>query len=170
MKRSDNNFKAFSRQERKEILSELGQPAFREKQIFEWICRGVLSFDEMTNLPKELRTELSSSFGFFSATVKLVQVSEDGTRKYLFPVECRIGKDSFEKSSIEAVMIPEGDRKTLCVSSQAGCKMGCRFCMTGRQGFHGNLDAAFAVPRCRGERRAHQCRLHGNGRTAGQLR
>ena len=59
--------------------------------------------------------------------------SADGTRKYIFPVE---------GGAVEAVVIPDGDRRTLCVSSQAGCKMGCRFCMTGRQGFHGNLDAA----------------------------
>ena len=62
------------------------------------------------------------------------QVSSDGTKKYLFPV----GEDN----AVEAVMIPDEDRKTLCVSSQAGCRMGCRFCMTGRQGFHGNLTAA----------------------------
>lgn len=62
------------------------------------------------------------------------QVSSDGTKKYLFPV----GEDN----AVEAVMIPDDDRKTLCVSSQVGCRMGCRFCMTGRQGFHGNLTVA----------------------------
>ncbi len=123
MKRSDNNFKAFSRQERKEILSELGQPAFREKQIFEWICRGVLSFDEMTNLPKELRTELSSSFGFFSATVKLVQVSEDGTRKYLLEMT--------DGNLVEAVFMKYEYGNTLCISTQIGCNMGCVFCAYG---------------------------------------
>ena len=62
--------------------------------------------------------------------------SVDGTCKYLFPVNGDSG------NAVEAVMIPDGDRKTLCVSSQAGCKMGCKFCMTGRQGFHGSLSAA----------------------------
>ena len=81
------------------------------------------------------------------------QLSSDGTKKYLFPVSCahtralnaacRGDEDvKLEDGAVEAVMIPDDDRATLCVSSQSGCKMGCRFCMTGRQGFHGNLSAA----------------------------
>ena len=129
--------------ELKEIAVSLGLPSFTGGQIAQWIyVKKVGDFSQMTNLSKVAREKLSQDYEVGITPYSLCQESKDGTRKYLFPVECRIGKDSFEKSSIEAVMIPEGDRKTLCVSSQAGCKMGCRFCMTGRQGFHGNLDAA----------------------------
>ncbi len=95
----------------------------------------------MTNLSAAARQTLSEGWESGIHPYEQVTESADGTRKYLFAVQCEhAGKT--ERSLIEAVMIPDGDRRTLCVSSQAGCKMGCKFCMTGRQGFHGNLDAA----------------------------
>ena len=121
--------------ELKDIAVEAGLPPFAGKQIARWLyVSRVRSIDQMTNLSKAGREALGTIAEVGITDPIDVQVSADGTKKYLFPV----GKGS----CIEAVMIPDGDRKTLCVSSQAGCKMACKFCMTGRQGFHGNLDAA----------------------------
>ena len=121
--------------ELKEIAVGAGLPPFAGKQIARWLyVSRVRSIDQMTNLSKAGREALSAIAEVGITDPIDVQVSVDGTKKYLFPVG--------ESSCIEAVMIPDGDRKTLCVSSQSGCKMACKFCMTGRQGFHGNLDAA----------------------------
>ncbi len=114
-----------------------GLPAFAGRQIGEWIYhKRASSLDAMTNLSKAAREKLSEKYVVGIAMPVDVRTSSDGTRKYLFPV------DGDPSNAVEAVMIPDGDRKTLCVSSQAGCKMGCKFCMTGRQGFHGSLSVA----------------------------
>lgn len=121
--------------ELKEIALKVGLPAFTGKQIAQWMYgRKVRSIDEMTNISKVGRERLKEEYTLGVTLPSACQVSSDGTKKYLFPVG--------EGNAVEAVMIPDDDRKTLCVSSQAGCRMGCRFCMTGRQGFHGNLTAA----------------------------
>lgn len=121
--------------ELKEIALKVGLPAFTGKQIAQWMYgRKVRSIDEMTNISKVGRERLKEKYSLGVTLPSACQVSSDGTKKYLFPVG--------EGNAVEAVMIPDEDRKTLCVSSQAGCRMGCRFCMTGRQGFHGNLTAA----------------------------
>ena len=120
--------------ELKQIALEVGLPAFAGKQMAQWLYqKRVKSIDQMSNLSKQGREALAQRYEVGMIEPIDVQTSRDGTRKYLFP---------FEGLDYEAVMIPDEDRKTLCVSSQAGCKMGCKFCMTGRQGFHGNLDAA----------------------------
>ena len=112
-----------------------GLPSFAGKQLAQWLYeRRVRSFDEMTNISKAGRAKLAELYELGVSAPLGGICSADGTKKYLFSV-CG-------GSSVEAVMIPDGDRRTLCVSSQAGCKMGCRFCMTGRQGWHGNLDVA----------------------------
>lgn len=122
-------------EELKEIALKVGLPAFAGKQISRWMYgRKVRSVDEMTNISKAGRERLKEEYSLGVTLPSACQVSSDGTKKYLFPVG--------EGNSVETVMIPDEDRKTLCVSSQAGCRMGCRFCMTGRQGFHGNLTAA----------------------------
>ena len=121
----------------KEIALDAGLPGFAGKQIAQWIYgRRVRTIAEMTNLSKAGRERLSERYEVGVAEPVGKAESSDGTRKYLFPVNGDPG------NAVEAVMIPDGDRKTLCVSSQAGCKMGCKFCMTGRQGFHGSLSAA----------------------------
>ena len=123
--------------ELKEIALAAGLPGFTGKQIAQWIYgKRVRSIAEMTNISKAGRERLEEQFEVGVALPLGKAESADGTRKYLFPVNGDPG------NAVEAVMIPDGDRKTLCVSSQAGCKMGCKFCMTGRQGFHGNLSAA----------------------------
>lgn len=112
-----------------------GLPAFAGKQMAQWLYqKRVGEMEQMTNLSKAGRQALMEKYEPGRVAPTDVQTSRDGTRKYLFPFG--------EGAGIEAVMIPDGERKTLCVSSQAGCKMNCRFCMTGRQGFHGNLSAA----------------------------
>ena len=121
--------------ELREVALKVGLPAFAGKQLAGWLYgRRVKSFDEMTNISKVGRVRLAEEFDLGVVTPSSCQVSKDGTKKYLFPLG---GGDA-----VEAVMIPDDERKTLCVSSQAGCKMGCKFCMTGRQGFHGNLTVA----------------------------
>ena len=121
-------------EELKAVAQAAGLPAFAGKQLAEWMyVKRAKSFDQMTNISKTGREKLAELYDLgVTAPVGLAE-SEDGTKKYLFPVS---------DFAVEAVMIPDEDRKTLCVSSQAGCKMGCKFCMTGRQGFHGNLDVA----------------------------
>ena len=121
--------------ELKNIALQEGLPGFAGKQMSEWIYgKKVRSIEEMTNISKAFREKLSEKYDVGITAPIDVQTSVDGTRKYLFPVS------GDATNAVEAVMIPDKDRKTLCVSSQAGCKMGCKFCMTGRQGFHGNLS------------------------------
>ncbi|MBR6141519.1 MAG: 23S rRNA (adenine(2503)-C(2))-methyltransferase RlmN [Bacteroidaceae bacterium] len=120
--------------ELKAVAAEAGLPAFAAKQMAEWIYgKHVRSIDEMTNLSKSGREALKERYEIGCKEPCDVQQSTDGTAKYLFPTE--------SGQKVECVYIPDGDRATLCVSSQAGCRMGCRFCMTGRQGFQGNLSA-----------------------------
>lgn len=118
-----------------EIAAGLGLPAFTARQLADWMYRKRASdFGSMTNLPRKAREALSEAYEVGMVPPESSVVSRDGTVKYLF----RTGKGRF----IETVYIPEGDRATLCVSSQAGCRMNCRFCATGKQGFGGQLSAA----------------------------
>jgi 23S rRNA (adenine2503-C2)-methyltransferase len=124
------------------IAQNLGLPAYSAKQIASWLYnKQVGSFDEMTNLSKKARFLLNEQYTIKVTMPVKVQVSTDGTKKYLFGTES--GK------FIETAMIPEEDRITVCVSSQVGCKMGCLFCMTGKQGFQGQLSAGEIVNQIR---------------------
>ncbi len=121
--------------ELKEIAQKAGLPPFAGNQIARWLYQGkVKDIQSMTNVSKAGREKLEADYDLGLAMPSGCQVSSDGTKKYLFPV--------LKGEAVEAVMIPDEDRRTLCISSQAGCKMGCKFCMTGRQGFHGNLTVA----------------------------
>ena len=112
----------------------------------EWLyVRRVKSFDEMTNISFKGREALKANYTIGRHAPVREAISQDGTRKYLFEVSFQpsaICHQPSERFFIETVYIPEEDRATLCVSTQAGCKMGCRFCMTGTLGFHGHLSAA----------------------------
>lgn len=122
----------------RETAVAAGLPAFAGGQIAQWLYRkGARSIDEMTNLSKKARTALAGSYCVGREEPITSMRSSDGTVKYLFPGAG--GRD------VEAVYIPDRDRATLCVSSQAGCRMGCVFCMTGRQGFHGQLSACAII-------------------------
>ena len=123
-----------TKQELGEVCLSLGMKRFAASQIADWLYKkGVRSIAEMTNLSKENRERLAVDYEVGHIAPAEIQTSKDGTRKYAFEA---VAPGQY----IETVMIPDGDRATLCVSSQAGCKMGCKFCMTGRQGFHGNLS------------------------------
>ena len=130
--------------ELQEVALSVGLQKFAGKQLAEWLyVRRVSSFDEMTNISLKGREALMANYIIGRHTPTREAVSVDGTRKYLFEIENLKSQISNLKSSfVETVYIPEDDRATLCVSSQAGCKMGCRFCMTGTLGFHGHLSAA----------------------------
>ncbi len=120
--------------ELQEVALSVGLQKFAGKQLANWLyVQRVSSFDQMTNISLKGREALQARYTIGRHAPVREAVSVDGTRKYLFAIG---------EQFIEAVYIPEEDRATLCVSTQAGCKMGCRFCMTGTLGFHGNLSAA----------------------------
>ena len=138
------------------VAQEVGLPRFAGKQLAEWIyVRRATSFDEMTNISLKGREALKERYTIGRHAPVAEAVSKDGTKKYLFQVgdeAMRREAKGDEARYIESVYIPDDDRATLCVSTQAGCKMGCRFCMTGTLGFHGHLSAAdilnqiFSIP------------------------
>jgi len=116
----------------------LGEKRFRATQLFRWIHqKGATDFDQMTDLAKSLREKLKVSAHLQGLPILSQNESKDGTIKWLFDV----GRGD----AIEAVFIPEDDRGTLCISSQAGCAVGCRFCSTGHQGFSRNLTTGEIV-------------------------
>ncbi|HEX9721284.1 MAG TPA: 23S rRNA (adenine(2503)-C(2))-methyltransferase RlmN [Ramlibacter sp.] len=120
------------------FCQELGEKRFRATQLFRWIHqRGAGDFDQMSDLAKQLREKLKTRARIEAPAVISRHESSDGTIKWLFDVG--------EGNAVEAVFIPEDDRGTLCVSSQAGCAVGCRFCSTGHQGFSRNLTSGEIV-------------------------
>ncbi|MGN1210527.1 MAG: 23S rRNA (adenine(2503)-C(2))-methyltransferase RlmN [Candidatus Cryptobacteroides sp.] len=142
-------------EELKVVAAQTGLPRFAAGQMARWLyVKKVRTIDQMTDISKAGRERLSERYEVGAVSYSSVMESSDGTRKYLFPVACSksaelnasssadCDRSSLEEGAIESVMIPDGDRATLCVSAQSGCRMGCHFCMTGRQGFHGNLSAA----------------------------
>lgn len=129
------DIKSMSHSELVELMSTLGQPAFRVKQVEDWVWnKNVSSFDEMTNLSKALRAQLAEHVALGSVQEVARQVSVDGSRKYLlqFP----------DGATVECVGMPSGKKLAVCVSSQAGCAMGCAFCATGGAGFTRSLTAS----------------------------
>lgn len=118
-----------------ELVGQWGGKPFRARQLQRWVHqRGVDSFDAMTDLAREFRGQLAQHCHIQASPVNTEQRSSDGTRKWLFDVG--------QGNAIETVFIPEDDRGTLCVSSQAGCAVNCRFCSTGHQGFNRNLQTS----------------------------
>ncbi len=120
------------------FCERLGEKRFRAVQLFRWIHqKGVSRFEDMTDLARSLRDKLPGVCEVRGLSVLTEQASADGTIKWLFDVG--------DGNAVEAVFIPEDDRGTLCVSSQAGCAVGCRFCSTGHQGFSRNLTTGEIV-------------------------
>jgi 23S rRNA (adenine2503-C2)-methyltransferase len=120
------------------FCERLGEKRFRAVQLFRWIHqKGAVRFEDMTDLAKSLREKLTMAAHLSALPVMSQNLSKDGTVKWLFDVG---GGDA-----VETVFIPEDDRGTLCISSQAGCAVGCRFCSTGHQGFSRNLSTAEIV-------------------------
>ncbi len=130
-----SNLRELSHEELADVLGELGAQAFRVKQVEEWLARPeVQSFDAMTNLPKALREALAERYSLSSVAIAATRVSKDGSRKYL--VKC-----ASDGTYVECVGLPSSGRLSVCVSTQAGCAMGCAFCATGRSGLSRSLTA-----------------------------
>ncbi|MBO4665682.1 MAG: 23S rRNA (adenine(2503)-C(2))-methyltransferase RlmN [Paludibacteraceae bacterium] len=130
--------------ELQDVAQSVGLPKFAGKQLAEWLyVRRVRSFDQMSNISLKGRAALAQAYSIGRhEPVKLAE-SKDGTKKFLFRIQNKEAEDRTQTEQyIESVYIPEEERGTLCVSTQAGCKMACRFCMTGTLGFHGHLSAA----------------------------
>jgi 23S rRNA (adenine2503-C2)-methyltransferase len=132
------DLKNFAVEELEAFILGAGKERFRARQISKWMYQNdATDFEEMTNLSKEFRRELAVSAVIGNLTPEAVEVSRDGTRKYLFRLA--------DGNSIESVLIPEEDRNTLCISSQVGCAMACEFCLTGSFRFTRNLSTAEIV-------------------------
>ena len=133
-----DNIKDYNLEELKEILIDLGEKPYRAEQIFKWIMQeNVTSFDDMSNIPIELRNKLKEKFDLHIFNILQKQVSKDGTKKYLF--------DVLDGNAIESVLMEYKHGFTICVSSQIGCKMGCKFCASTGVKFYRNLTAGEIV-------------------------
>lgn len=118
-----------------DLFSGMGKEPYRARQVFRWLYEKLAtSFDEMTDLSRSFRQELAERFRISWLDPSETRVSGDGTVKFLFTLE--------DGEGIESVIIPDGERRTVCVSTQAGCRMGCRFCATAGAGFVRNLTSA----------------------------
>ena len=116
------------------VTKRIGLPGFAAMQIADWLYKKeISSIEDMTNLSKKMRELLSNEYEIGLIPSEKTAGSSDGTKKYLYKV--------LNNKYIETAYIPDADRATICISSQAGCKMGCIFCMTGMQGFQGNLSS-----------------------------
>ena len=128
------NLVGLARDELEQVLAQNGLEKYRAKQVWHWIYyRGVTSFDKISNLGRPVRDKLEAHFVIDRPTVQVEQLSTDGTRKWLLKLP--------DGQQVESVHIPESDRGTLCVSSQVGCTLTCRFCHTGTQRLVRNLEA-----------------------------
>ena len=132
------NIKGFTLDGLTAWMAERGEPAFRARQIFQWLYqRRVDDFESMSNLAKPLRAELAAHFSLGGLERSDVRTSSDGSIKYAFRLA--------DGSQVEAVLMPNNTHHTLCVSTQVGCAMGCDFCMTARMGLVRNLSAGEIV-------------------------
>ncbi|NOR11337.1 MAG: 23S rRNA (adenine(2503)-C(2))-methyltransferase RlmN [Desulfovibrionaceae bacterium] len=135
---SKTDLKNLSLPQLADFLESLGLPASRARHIFAWLMRpGSHDLSEMAEVKKEIRDRLSAKARISTLTPGKVEESKDGTRKYAFDLD--------DGALIESVLLPEGDRHTLCISSQVGCAMACAFCLTGRMGFKRNLQPSEIV-------------------------
>lgn len=139
-----SDIKSMTRQELEAMLSELGEPSFRAGQIFIWLHKGVKSFDEMTNISKNLRQKLVENCYISRAAIEKKLISDyDGTVKYLFSFE--------DGENVESVLMKYHHGYTSCISTQVGCRMGCTFCATGKSGFSRNLTASEMISQLQAE-------------------
>ncbi len=126
------NIRSLEKDEIKSYFESIEEKSFRSKQLYKWLWQKLVgTFDEMSDFSKRLREELKVTFYIKYPDIVQKQVSKDGTIKYLMKLE--------DGSTVETVWIPDGKRKTICVSTQVGCAMGCKFCYTGRQGLKRDL-------------------------------
>ncbi len=129
------DIKSMNLAEIREVMVSMGQPSFKAAQIYRWLHRGVTSFDQMSDLSKDFRSQLAERFYIAYAAILRKQVSIlDGTVKYLFRL--------IDGECVESVLMKYHHGYSVCISSQVGCKMGCTFCATGKSGFSRNLRAS----------------------------
>jgi 23S rRNA (adenine2503-C2)-methyltransferase len=131
------DLKELSLAELEKTVTAWGHPPFRARQILKWVYKGIRDFEEMTDISRAFREELSSRARLSTLSLAARQVSQDGTQKFRWLLDDGV--------SIESVLIPEENHSTLCLSTQAGCALGCRFCLTARQGLTRNLGAGEMV-------------------------
>ncbi|MEG2118581.1 MAG: 23S rRNA (adenine(2503)-C(2))-methyltransferase RlmN, partial [Clostridia bacterium] len=129
MEKSD--IMSFSADETATYINLIGEKSFRAKQIFIWMQKGIDDFDKMTNIPKPLRDTIKNDCFITSCKPKKIQSSSDGTRKYLFEL--------YDGEKIESVFMKYKYGNTVCISTQAGCRMGCSFCASTLNGLKRNL-------------------------------
>lgn len=126
------NFFNLSQPELRGFFTDIGEKPYRAEQMMKWVYHhGVIDIEQMTDISKPLRSKLTGMFSFELPVIESEKTSNDGTRKWLLRVD--------QNNCIEMVFIPEPDRGTLCISSQVGCALDCKFCSTGKQGFSRNL-------------------------------
>lgn len=129
-----DNLKSYALASMKDIMGNLGAEPYRAEQVFKWIWqKNAKKFSSMTNISKEFRKYLSNKFTISGLKIKKIYSAKDGSKKFSLVSE--------NNKRIEAVFIPEGKRKTICVSTQIGCPLDCKFCATGLMGFSRNLEA-----------------------------
>lgn len=135
MIKEKQTIKGFTLKELKEYFISIGEPSFRAKQVFKWIYGDMVDdFSEMSNLPKSLRSKLAEKFSIDTLCYSTSETSPSTrTKKYIF--------ETVEGNKIESVVIPEKKRTTLCISTQVGCPLDCKFCATGLMGYKKNLTA-----------------------------
>lgn len=132
--------------ELRDEFASMGLPPFRAAQVYSWLHKGVVSFDEMTNISKELRQKLMENYYISSAAIEKKLISDyDGTRKYLFSFN--------DGETVESVLMKYHHGISSCISTQAGCKMGCTFCATGQGGFNRNLTPSEMLSQLQAEER-----------------
>ena len=132
------SFFGLTLKELEDAISALGNENYRAKQLYRWVyTQGLLDFQEMTNIPKSLRSIFGDMFSTELLPIEEANKSQDGSTKFAFSTQ--------DGNIIESILMPDKDRITLCVSSQIGCRMGCKFCVTGKIGFIRNLTAAEIV-------------------------
>jgi len=136
------NILGFSQAQMEDFFATMGEPKFRATQVLKWIHQfGAEDFESMTNVSKKLREKLQDVAEIVEPEVLFLGDSKDGTRKWVIGIS--------GDNKVEMVLIPDGDRATLCVSSQVGCALDCSFCSTGKQGFNRNLSAAEIIGQVR---------------------
>lgn len=147
MSQSSTDILSLSLSELTERLAACGEPAYRAKQIFDWLyIKKIADFEAMTSLSRDFRGKLAQSFSFPVLTESQRQTSQDGTAKFLWSLH--------DGQRVETVFIPMEDHNTLCISSQAGCKFGCGFCASGLGGWKRNLGCGEIIGQVLGAARA----------------
>lgn len=133
MKTQKRNIRTLALSELTDFFKTIEEKPFRAKQVYEWLWKkGARSFEDMSNISKEIRTALSEKYTFPSAQINVVQKSADGTIKIAFKL--------YDGNEVEGVLIPSKERVTACISSQVGCPLSCAFCATGLLGFTRNMN------------------------------